>query len=406
MDVLVAGQRIVQVLSDAELDPRTLRDVRTVEVHGRFLLPGLIDAHVHLATPPNQHQAEAVLRRDLYGGVTGVRDMADDLRPVAELARESLVGEIAAPDISFAAVMAGPGFFDDPRIAQISAGGEAGKVPWAQAVTDAADLPLAVAWARGTGASAIKLYADLTGPLAARITAEAHRQHLRVWAHATLYPARPSEVVGAGVDAISHACLLAREPQAQVPRLNGNAPLPPPPLDPVRDGRNPALAALFEEMKRRGTVLDATVWVYAVLTKVPGTAAPLSTGPCDDVVGGAMAGQAARAGVTVAAGTDSFASWTDAWPDLFHELTALSRRAGMSNAAVLEAATIGSARAAGWDETMGTIEAGKLANFVVLDRDPLADLGNLRSAVMTVKRGRVFQRRSFVRLRKGDVPES
>ncbi|HEY1332898.1 MAG TPA: hypothetical protein VGF31_01500 [Myxococcaceae bacterium] len=53
-------------------------------------------------------------------------------------------------------------------------------------MTDATDLPLAVAWARGTGATAIKLYADLTSQLAARITDEAHRQHLRVWAHATL----------------------------------------------------------------------------------------------------------------------------------------------------------------------------------------------------------------------------
>jgi hypothetical protein len=55
--------------------------------------------------------------------------MADDLRSVAELARESLVGEIAAPDIAFAAVMAGPGFFSDPRIAQVSAGGSPGTSP-------------------------------------------------------------------------------------------------------------------------------------------------------------------------------------------------------------------------------------------------------------------------------------
>jgi imidazolonepropionase-like amidohydrolase len=405
MDVLVAGERIVQVLPDAEVDERTLASAKVVDLHGRFLLPGLIDAHVHLATPPNRRQAEAVLRRDLYGGVTAVRDMADDLRSVAELARESLVGEIAAPDIAFAALMAGTRFFTDPRIAQVSAGGESGKVPWAQEVTDGTDLPLAVAWARGTGAMAIKLYADLTGQLAARITAEAHRQHLRVWAHATLYPAKPSEVVAAGVDAISHACLLAREPEQHVP-VFGDVPWPPPQLDLVRDGRNPALDALFAEMKRRGTVLDATLWTYAVMTTAPGTTAPLTTGKCDDGVGGAMTGQAARAGVVIAAGTDNVGPWNDAWPDLFHELARLESKAGMSRAAVLQSATLGSARATGWQDTMGSVEAGKLANLVVLAKDPLADLVNLRSVVMTVKRGRVFPRTGFKPLRKGDITDS
>ena len=62
-----------------------------MDLSGKFLAPGLIDSHEHLATPPNRRQALANMRRDLYGGVTAVRDMADDLRSVAELARESLV---------------------------------------------------------------------------------------------------------------------------------------------------------------------------------------------------------------------------------------------------------------------------------------------------------------------------
>ena len=51
-----------------------------VELAGRFVIPGLIDSHQHLATPPDRVQAEAWLRRMLYGGVTAIRDMADDLR--------------------------------------------------------------------------------------------------------------------------------------------------------------------------------------------------------------------------------------------------------------------------------------------------------------------------------------
>ena len=100
--------------------------------------------------------------------------MADDLRAVGDLARASLVGEIAAPDIFHTALMAGPGFFTDRRAALVSTGGEPGQVPWMRAVTERTDLALAVAEAKGTLAIAIELYADLSPDLAARITAEAH----------------------------------------------------------------------------------------------------------------------------------------------------------------------------------------------------------------------------------------
>ena len=44
---------------------------------------------------------------------------------------------------------------------------------------------------------------------------------------------------------------------------------------------------------------------------------------------------------------------------------------------------------------MGTIEAGKLANFVVLAEDPVADLANLRSITFVVKRGRRYDRSEY-----------
>ncbi len=403
MDVLVAGERIEKVFPDVELDANTAKSAKIIELAGRFMMPGLIDAHVHLATPPNRRQAEAVLRRDVYGGVTAVRDMADDLRAVGDLARASLVGEIAGPDIYYAALMAGPTFFSDPRTAQTSAGGVPGHVPWMQAVTDDTDLPLAVAQARGAYATAIKLYADLTPELAGRITAEAHRQHMLVWAHATLYPAKPSEVVAAGVDAISHACLLVRELEAHVPAWA--EPRQPVPLETLRDGRNPALARLFTEMARRGTILDATLWTYSADTAGSTTMPPLPPGSCDDTVGGAIAGQAFRAGVSIDAGTDNVADWTDPWPDLFHELVALQSKAGMPVGAVLQSATLIAARAAGQQRDMGSIEPGKLANMVILARDPLADLDNLKSVVMTIKRGRTFERSAFAPLRDGDITD-
>ena len=403
MDVLVAGERILRVFPDAMPQVEAAK-AKVVDLHSQYLMPGLIDSHVHLATPPNRRQAEAILRRDLYGGVTVVRDMADDLRALGEVARASRVGEIAGSDVYYAALMAGPDFFTDPRSAQTSAGGVPGQVPWMQAVTDQTDLPLAVARAAGTSATAIKLYADLDPALAGRITAEAHRQHLLVWAHATLYPARPSEVVAAGVDAISHACLLVREPDRHVPRWT--EPRAAPDLGRFRAGDSPALARLFARMAARGVILDATVWTYGAAPPTgPSSTPPLTPGGCDDIVGGAITGQAYRAGVQISAGTDNVAPATDPWPDLFHELADLVDRAGMPPDAVIRSATLIGARAVGREREMGSLEPGKLANMIVLANNPLSTIDNLKSIVMTVKRGRIFPRSDFVPLQDGDITD-
>jgi imidazolonepropionase-like amidohydrolase len=407
MDLLVEGERIAAIFPDRTLDPKLTSQTRVVDLGGKYVMPGLIDSHVHLATPPNQRQAQAVLRRDLYGGVTAVRDMADDLRPVGELKREALVGDIPSPDIYYAALMAGPAFFADPRTAETSVGGVDGQMPWMQAVTPQTDLPLAVALARGTGATALKLYAALSPDLARRITMEAHKQGLRVWAHATLYPARPSEVIDAGADAISHACLLVREPEARVPEWG--QPRAPPDLNAFRKGDNPVLARLFTDMVGRGTILDATIWTYTPPppdAKPSADMPPLVPGGCDDVVGGAITGQAFRAGVPIAAGTDNVAPWDDPWPDLFHELDDLHVKAGMPVAAVLTSATAVNARAVAQDADMGTLAPGKLADMIVLTRNPLDDLGNLKSLVMTVKRGREYPRADFVPLTAGDITDN
>jgi hypothetical protein len=111
-----------------------------------------------------------MLRRNLYGGVTAVRDMADDDRAVAELARAAQQAEIPAPDIYFAALMAGRPFFEDPRVAAAGKGWPLGTAPWLQAIDDKTDIHDAVVLARGTGATAIKVYADLPARLIDAIT--------------------------------------------------------------------------------------------------------------------------------------------------------------------------------------------------------------------------------------------
>lgn len=403
MAIVVEGQRIREVLADNKLGPIASKDTRTVDLRGAYVIPGLVDSHVHLATPPNRRQAEAVLRRDLYGGVTTVRDMADDMRALGELQRSSIAGEIPAPDIYYAALMAGPAFFKDPRTVQSSVGDVPGQTPWMRAVSDRTDLPIALAEAKGTYATGIKLYADLAAPLAKRIVAEAHRQHMLVWAHSTLFPAKPSEVVESGVDVMSHACMMTHQASAHVPddvTQKDNVP-----FDQFMGSDSPVLAPVFSEMARRGTILDATVWTYDVLQTDTKSNPQVARHKCDGAIGGAITRQAYQAGVPISTGTDYFAPSNDRWPDVFHEFADLVRYAHMSPAAVLHAATVVGARTVGREADMGTISPGKLANMVVLTRNPLDSVENFKSVTMTVRRGRIYPRAEFKPLREGDVTD-
>jgi imidazolonepropionase-like amidohydrolase len=391
MAILVRDGRISRIAPAADFAPPAAE--RIVDVTGLFVLPGLINSHEHLATPPDRPWAEAMMRKDLYGGVTAVRDMADDLRQVADLARAALVGEIPGPDIYYAALMAGPEFFDDPRTHQTTRGATAGAVAWMQAVTGATDLPIAVAMARGTGATAIKIYADLDGNLVAAITREAHRQGALVWAHAAVFPASPAEVIGAGVDTVSHTCLLAYQVSDAMPRAYHNRAG----VDEARlAGRDsPVIAGLFQEMRRRGTILDATLYVYGEMA-AQHAAHPDGPPPyCSPGLAQRLTNEAYRDGVAISAGTDAFSPVRDPWPSLLDELELLQDKAGMKSADVIRSATVVGAMTMRLQDQMGTLETGKLANMVFTKRDPLTDVRALRTVVLTVKRGAPYWRRDY-----------
>ncbi|WP_205598118.1 amidohydrolase family protein [Caulobacter sp. 17J65-9] len=388
--VVVDGDRIVLVGSSKDPVPA---GAQVVDARGLYVLPGLIDTHVHLATPPDPPKAEAELRRLLYSGVTAVRDMADDTRSVAELQRRARVGEIPGPDIYFTALMAGPSFFDDPRTIAVSQGDTPGKVPWMQAITADTDLPLAVAMARGTYATAIKIYANLPAERVKAITAEAHRQGFPVWAHAAVFPAGPKDVVDARVDVVSHACPIGYLVSPHIPQSYQD----PTPIDlkALGEGENPAVAALYEQMKAQGTILDATVRVYVEHEAEWAKTRKGRPPRCPSEVVYRLTAQAYAHGVQISAGTDGETDASDPYPALHEELELLSDKVGMPPSEVIRSATQVAARAAGREADMGVIAPGKLANLVFVSKDPLADVSNLRSVAFTVKRGKVFPRADY-----------
>jgi len=378
--ILVKGERIAAVAGPELNVPE---GGKIVEGQGAFVIPGLIDSHVHLATQPDRAEAEMLLKRNLLGGVTLVRDMAGDARFLAELSRQTQLGEVAGPDITYAALMAGPDFFVDPRTHAASKGLTAGQVPWLQSIDDKTDIPLAVAMARGTGAGGIKIYADLPASIVRSIVAEAHRQNIPVWAHAMIFPATPKEGIDAGIDVISHACLLGYQAmQVKPERYHNRAPVDGALIDRQQDTM---LAGLFQAMKAKGTVLDATLRVYREADKRPGAY-------CPQELAAAITAQAHRAGVTVIAGTDGTAPPDAKWPELFDEIALLVKEAGFTPKEALLAATSQSAKAIGRGSETGSVEAGKLADFVLLREDPTKDVAALQSVRLVVKRGAQFER--------------
>ncbi len=388
MDIVVEGEQVRAIVPDSAANNHA-KGTLVVDVHGLYAIPGLIDSHVHLATSPNRRYAEALLRRDVYSGVTAVRDMAGDARLLADLSRGAFLGEIPAPDIYFAALMAGPEFFKDPRTADATRGAVPGEVPWMRAITPATDLKLAVAEAHGTGATAIKIYADLPAELVRNITSEAHRQNMLVWAHAAVFPASPQEVIDAGVDVVSHSCLLAYQASAHMPPAYHNRP----PVEADKFvGDNPVLDGLFADMKRRGTILDATLYVYDVMWKMANAQPPPY---CKLALAEQIAAEARRAGVMISAGTDAPGDWQEAFPSLDAELSLLVHHAGFTPMEAIVAATHIGAMTVGKAKEMGTIEPGKLADIVFLANDPLADIDNIKSVVTTVKRGVLYRRSDY-----------
>jgi imidazolonepropionase-like amidohydrolase len=362
---------------------------RVEDLAGKWVIPGLIDAHVHLPSGNGDvERYRGLLGRLLLDGVTGLRDMAGDARVLAYLAREARLDAPGWPDIYYSALMAGPAFFyQDSRVPDASRGVMLGSAPWMRAVDETTNIRMAVAEAKGTGATGVKLYANLPAALVKEIAAEAHRHGLLVWTHATVFPAKPSDAVAAGATTLSHTAYLVWEAAPHVPadyrsRAFGD-------FTHIRPD-DPKIGALLEQMKEHGTILDATLRVFQQGTEHSPDAFGKGILPWIYSVTRA----AHNAGVLVDAGTDSqglASGGQDAGPAVVDEMVLLVEQCGFTPEAAIQAATEVSAMAVGLAAERGTIAAGMLADLVVLSADPTADVRNVRKIVEVMKDGRVFR---------------
>jgi hypothetical protein len=226
---------------------------------------------------------------------------------------------------------------------------------------------------------------------------------MAVWTHSAIFPATPSQVLDARPDVTSHTCYMAYQvvgvPASYQAKVR---------IDPARmiAGDNPVMAGLFARMKAQGTILDPTLRVYAEdaerFAQNPKAKPPM----CDLDLAVALTRQAFRAGVPLSTGTDGIAPASDPWPTVYDEIGLLVTKAGLTPAQAIHAATEVGARAAAQGADMGTVAPGKLANLIVLARDPTADIENLKSLELVVKRGRAYRRADFRPLTDKDLEDA
>jgi imidazolonepropionase-like amidohydrolase len=378
-DIAVRDGRI----ESAMVHPGTVIDyipgTTLIDGRGLYAIPGLIDAHVHLSGG-SRDRTIAQLKTTVQGGVTSVFDLAGDARTTGDLAKASAAHEFDGPTIYMTALMAGPAFFTDPRVLQASRGFDPGKAPWAQAITPETDIAQAVAAAKATGAIAIKMYAALDATLTKKIADEAHKQGLRLVAHATVFPAKPGDLVADGVDILAHAPYLAWEGSPATSdytqRARGDF------VHVAPD--SPAIDAVLDGMRAKDLALNPTLWIFAEgLAKDDLTDARIAWS-------NAVTRRANAKGVRIVAGTDDMLDPAkNPLPLLHRELEQLVSGAGLTPLQAITAATSGAAHAMGIEATRGTIAVGKMADLVLLSADPSADIRNTRQIRMVIKDGRL-----------------
>jgi hypothetical protein len=251
-----------------------------------------------------------------------------------------------------------------------------------RAVDESSDIAEVVADAAGCGARGVKIYSHLTGSIVERLSAEAHRRGLKVWAHSFVGPATPEEVVSAGADVISHAPGLLCSPD-WTPGSGGFE------FDPDEIG-SPRFDRVLAAMREHGTMLDATVAVFDMRLSGNGTETDsLKRRAIWEVVRRAHA-----EGIPLAVGSDLPPPHSAGEPQpLYTEIALLVDRVGLSPGEVIRAATRNNAIALGIEGSHGTLEPGKVADIVIIPNDPTRGIPNEEEIVLVIKNGRIVYRR-------------
>jgi imidazolonepropionase-like amidohydrolase len=362
-DIVISNGKIIALTSSA----KKWKAAKWIDLKGKFIVPGLIDAHVHVTGNRKNNIENTYKHLDYFlrHGITSVRDAAGDGAALRQAQTAIGKGERSGASVYFAAFMAGDWYFNRGQHLR----NEPYK-PWEQLLTPATNLDSAMAEAKACGATGVKLYHSFDGDFLKLVVSAAKRHGLKAWGHTMMYPATPTEVVGAGLEVLSHVSMLENLT-----------------TDTLFFRRKTSLAykdsviahldinAFCRMMNKNNAILDATLcvseerdpWVFSLLKRIH------------------------QKGVEIAAGTDQIVVLDRPYPRLLDELGYFVDKCGFTNAEALRSATVVGARVIGQEKHIGTIKKNKQADLLVLNDNPLLNIQALADISYVIKAGKIME---------------
>jgi imidazolonepropionase-like amidohydrolase len=414
--VVIQGDRIASVSDSAKSQlpkgPRAL----VINAAGQYLIPGLWDMHVHSAFgdwfPGGR---DIILPLFVANGVTGVRDMGGDVPVLLKWRREIAQGRIIGPRM----VISGP---------MLDAYLPSGKLrfPSSIAVTSPADAIAAVDLLKKQGVDFIKVQSVISRDAYLAAAAEAHKHGIPIVGHVP-DKVRLAEVVGAGQKSIEHLMGIFEGCSSEEDKFingEGNLKLL---LTTQDQQRCDALTKLLAQnqiwqvptlaWQRGGTFLDQRDLKHQPLDKyVPAywrdvTWRRFTDEMMPDLLRDPlplrqdyfarnlqMVGALHHAGVPFMAGTDT-APGVYIMPGFsMHDELANFVEAGFTPMESLQTATSNPAKFLGMEDSMGSVDSGKIADLVLLSANPLEEIGNSKQITAVIAHGRLFDRAALDRI--------
>lgn len=418
--ILIVGDRIRKIGSSA--DVKVPGKASTIDATGKFVIPGLIDGHVHffqsanLYTRPdaadfhkyrsyadetkrNKERLPATFKVWLASGVTGVVDIGGPMWnfEMRDLAR----GTAAAPHVAVAgpliSMVARPLLdLGDPPIVRVNTTEEARALVRRELKRKPDYIKV---WFINRPGD------DLAAQTAiVRATAEtAHAARVPLAVHATeLVVAKAA--LQAGADFLVHSVFDAPVDDEFIALLKQRRALYCPTLF-VNNGYAYALSNQWKATPEEERLADPQILARMHdLDRMPRDVIPQRVAdliskraaPAKPTIAMQNVKKLWDAGIPIVMGTDAGNIGTVHGPSVFREM-AYMQEAGLTPLQVLRSATTNAAKALRMENDVGSIAVGRLADLVILDADPLADLGNLSHAHRVLKGGVVYDPAELMR---------
>lgn len=388
VSVLVMGQHIAAV---EPLDSPSTPGEVLIDGDGGSLVAGLNDMHAHVS------QGSALL--NVVAGVTSMRDMGNDNAVLDKLIERIDAGTIAGPRVTRSGFIEGKSPFNANNGILVDS---------QQAAIDA------VRWYGARGYWQVKLYNSMNPAWAKLTIAEAHRLGMRVAGHIPAF-SNADAMLDAGYDELTHInqtmlgwVLTPDEDTRTLLRLTALKRLP------ALDLQSEKVQHTIQHIVDRKASLEPTIGIHESLLlsrdgEIPAgqvdTIEHMPIGAQRDAKkawsdmsapGDAEAYAGAwdkildtlrimhKRGILLIPGTDTGGSFT------YHRELELFEKIGYSAPEVLKLASWDMARYLGRDQSLGSIEKGKLADFFLVPGDPTKDLKAIKHIRMVVKDGVVY----------------